>query len=144
MDHQQCSAELAPLVALQCKIGSCGVNQAAPQPQGGTLELNGQTPLQLGVTRWRTLVTYVPQTRVHPPGTPAEFYFSVQVQHASKLVTASINAHHLHGVSVSSHRLAGRAAFGPHKTSAPSRNFRLAACSNSRRSGGGRGATCLR
>jgi hypothetical protein len=47
--------------------------------QGGTLELNGKTPLQLGVTCWRTLVTYVPQTRVHPPGTPAEFYFSVQV-----------------------------------------------------------------
>lgn len=46
--------------------------------EGGTLELSGQTPLQLGVTRWRTLVTYVPQTRVHPPGTPAEFYFSVQ------------------------------------------------------------------
>jgi hypothetical protein len=48
-------------------------------PQGGSLELNSQTPLQLGVTCWRTLVTYVPQTRVHPPGTPAEFYFSVQV-----------------------------------------------------------------
>ena len=48
--------------------------------QGGTLEVNGQKPLQLGVTRWRTLVTYVPQTRVHPAGTPAEFYFSVQVQ----------------------------------------------------------------
>lgn len=47
--------------------------------QGGTLELNSKTPLQLGVTCWRTLVTYVPQTRVHPPGTPAEFYFSVQV-----------------------------------------------------------------
>jgi hypothetical protein len=47
--------------------------------QGGSLELNGKTPLQLGVTCWRTLVTYVPQTRVHPPGTPAEFYFSVQV-----------------------------------------------------------------
>lgn len=47
--------------------------------QGGSLELNGKTPLELGVTCWRTLVTYVPQTRVHPPGTPAEFYFSVQV-----------------------------------------------------------------
>lgn len=51
--------------------------------QGGALELNGQTPLQLGVTRWRTLVTYVPQTRVQPKGTPAEFYFSVQVHKTS-------------------------------------------------------------
>lgn len=47
--------------------------------QGGSLTLNGQTPLQLGVTKWRTLVTYVPQTRVHPKGTPAEFYFAAQV-----------------------------------------------------------------
>mmetsp|Transcript_2537 Transcript_2537/g.7620 ORF Transcript_2537/g.7620 Transcript_2537/m.7620 type:complete len:230 (-) Transcript_2537:2825-3514(-) len=46
--------------------------------QGGSLTLNGQTPLQLGVTKWRTLVTYVPQTRVHPKGTPAEFYFAAQ------------------------------------------------------------------
>jgi hypothetical protein len=43
------------------------------------VELDGTTPLQLGVTKWRTLVTYVPQTRVHPKGTPSEFYFTVQV-----------------------------------------------------------------
>ena len=47
--------------------------------QGGSLTLNGETPLQLGITKWRTLVTYVPQTRVHPGGTPAEFYFAAQV-----------------------------------------------------------------
>ena len=47
--------------------------------QGGLVELDGTTPLQLGVTKWRTLVTYVPQTRVHPKGTPSEFYFTVQV-----------------------------------------------------------------
>ena len=44
------------------------------------VELDGETPLQLGVTKWRTLVTYVPQTRVHPKGTPSEFYFTVQVK----------------------------------------------------------------
>jgi len=48
--------------------------------QGGVVELDGETPLQLGVTKWRTLVTYVPQTRVHPKGTPSEFYFTVQVK----------------------------------------------------------------
>lgn len=66
--------------ASQLQTRPLGISRAAPWLQGGTVELNGQTPLQLGVTRWRTLVTYVPQTRVHPPGTPAEFYFSVQVQ----------------------------------------------------------------
>ena len=44
------------------------------------IELDGKTPLQLGVTKWRTLVTYVPQTRVQPKGTPSEFYFTVQVR----------------------------------------------------------------
>ena len=47
--------------------------------QGGALTLSGQTPKELGVPRWRSLVTYVPQTRVHPGGTPAAFYFQVQV-----------------------------------------------------------------
>ncbi len=50
------------------------------RPQGGVVELDGETPLQLGITKWRTLVTYVPQTRVHPKGTPSEFYFTVQVK----------------------------------------------------------------
>ena len=51
-------------------------------------ELDGQTPLQLGVTKWRTLVTYVPQTRVHPKGTPSEFYFTVQVHAGPERMTA--------------------------------------------------------
>lgn len=47
-------------------------------PQGGQICLDGKSPLELGVTTWRSLVTYVPQTRVHPKGTPAEFFVTVQ------------------------------------------------------------------
>ena len=62
------------------------------RPQGGVVELDGETPLQLGVTKWRTLVTYVPQTRVHPKGTPSEFYFTVQVLAEPVSCTSTVSA----------------------------------------------------
>ncbi|KAK9838333.1 hypothetical protein WJX81_005256 [Elliptochloris bilobata] len=46
--------------------------------QGGKTLLNGVPPEQLGVPKWRTQVTYVPQARVQPKGTPSEFYFTAQ------------------------------------------------------------------
>lgn len=52
--------------------------------QGGSLQLNGQAPLEIGVTQWRSVVTYVPQARVQPKGTPAELYFAVQQFKAQK------------------------------------------------------------
>ncbi|KDD75209.1 hypothetical protein H632_c809p1 [Helicosporidium sp. ATCC 50920] len=46
--------------------------------QGGSLSLNGASPEEWGLARWRTLVTYVHQQRVAHPGTPAQHYFQVQ------------------------------------------------------------------
>lgn len=65
-------------IVLQSALSDCA-EELHCAVQGGSLTLNGETPLQLGITNWRTLVTYVPQTRVHPGGTPAEFYFAAQV-----------------------------------------------------------------
>ena len=48
------------------------------RPQGGEILLDGKCPLEMGVTAWRSLVTYVPQTRVHPKGTPSDFFLLVQ------------------------------------------------------------------
>ena len=51
--------------------------------QAGTLTLDEETPQHLGVPQWRSLVTYVPQSRVQPKGTPSELYFTAQVSHSS-------------------------------------------------------------
>ncbi len=52
--------------------------------QDGTLRLDGCTPQDIGVTSWRSQVTYVHQTRVNHKGTPAEFYFQAQAFAAQK------------------------------------------------------------
>lgn len=44
------------------------------QFQGGSLSLDGKSPLQLGIPRWRSLVTYVHQTRVPLKGTPSDLF----------------------------------------------------------------------
>ncbi|KAK9818197.1 hypothetical protein WJX72_008661 [[Myrmecia] bisecta] len=46
--------------------------------QDGSIKLGGKTPEQLGVPNWRARVTYVPQSRVQPKGTPSELYFTAQ------------------------------------------------------------------
>lgn len=46
--------------------------------ESGTLKLNGHAPAELGVPRWRALVSYVHQGRVNRPGTPTELYFTAQ------------------------------------------------------------------
>ena len=53
--------------------------------QAGTLTLDEETPQHLGVPQWRSLVTYVPQSRVQPKGTPSELYFTAQVSRSSSL-----------------------------------------------------------
>ncbi|KAK9843236.1 hypothetical protein WJX74_009070 [Apatococcus lobatus] len=52
--------------------------------EGGVLTLEGRTPEQLGVPKWRARVTYVPQTRVLNKGTPSELYFAAQQFKAQK------------------------------------------------------------
>eukprot|EP00891_Asterochloris_glomerata_P005468 jgi/Astpho2/5468/Aster-08007 len=52
--------------------------------QAGTLTLDEETPQHLGVPQWRSLVTYVPQSRVQPKGTPSELYFTAQQFKAQK------------------------------------------------------------
>ena len=44
----------------------------------GKLTLNGQTPEQLCIPKWRALVSYVFQSRVAHKGTPSELWFTVQ------------------------------------------------------------------
>ncbi|GAB4820659.1 hypothetical protein N2152v2_007705 [Parachlorella kessleri] len=44
----------------------------------GKLTLNGQTPEQLCIPKWRALVCYVFQSRVAHKGTPSELWFTVQ------------------------------------------------------------------
>ena len=53
--------------------------------QAGTLTLDEETPQHLGVPQWRSLVTYVPQSRVQPKGTPSELYFTAQVRRSPSL-----------------------------------------------------------
>lgn len=50
-------------------------------PQQGkqqSLFLDGDTPEQIGITRWRSLTSYVSQSRAGYLETPAAFYFKVQ------------------------------------------------------------------
>eukprot|EP00884_Botryococcus_braunii_P019040 jgi/Botrbrau1/581/Bobra.0010s0047.1 len=51
------------------------------QHQEGSVLLNGKSPKELGVPRWRANVTYIPQSQIRPKGTPSELYF--QAQHFS-------------------------------------------------------------
>ena len=47
--------------------------------QGGLLHLEDKSPEEIGIPAWRSRVTYVPQSRVHPRGTPSELYYTAQV-----------------------------------------------------------------
>lgn len=42
------------------------------------LLLDGENPAHIGITKWRTLITYVSQSRAGFTDTPAAFYFKVQ------------------------------------------------------------------
>lgn len=85
---RQTSLSRIDTIVLQSALSDCA-EELHCAVQGGSLTLNGETPLQLGITNWRTLVTYVPQTRVHPGGTPAEFYFAAQVLNRPSWLPAS-------------------------------------------------------
>ena len=46
--------------------------------QAGTLTFGGHTPEQIGVPKWRALITLVLQQRIALKGTPSELYYTAQ------------------------------------------------------------------
>lgn len=51
--------------------------------------LDGKSPEDFGVPSWRARVTYVPQSRVHPKGTPSELYYTAQVRPCTHVLLAT-------------------------------------------------------
>jgi ABC-type oligopeptide transport system ATPase subunit len=47
--------------------------------QGGTLTLDSKTPGDFGIPTWRSRITYIPQSRISPKGTPSELFYVAQV-----------------------------------------------------------------
>ena len=48
--------------------------------QGGTLTLDGKAPGEFGIPAWRSRITYIPQSRISPKGTPSELFYIAQVK----------------------------------------------------------------
>jgi hypothetical protein len=53
--------------------------------QGGTLTLDSKSPADLGIPVWRSRITYIPQSRISPKGTPSELFYVAQVYCCTQL-----------------------------------------------------------